>query len=151
MIRKWQPIIAIGPEDHGREIALEDFEHAIGTEGYHYELIDGRIELSPLPDFVHDSFEVLLLGALMKYADLHPDITNYVTTKARVFVPARRRATCPEPDITLYRDVPLDQPPSQVNWRDLSPILVVEVLSPDNADKDLQRNVRFGDGGQGRG
>ena len=53
MIRKWEPTIMIGPEDQGREISLEDFEIAVGTEGYRYELIDGRIEVSPAPESAH--------------------------------------------------------------------------------------------------
>ena len=33
------------------------------------------------------------------------------------------------------------RPKSAVNWRDVSPLLVVEVISPDTAEKDLTRNV----------
>ena len=51
--------------------------------------------------------------------------------------------TAPEPDVTAYRDFPLHLPFRSVRWEDVSPILVVEVLSHDDPDKDLVRNVEL--------
>jgi Uma2 family endonuclease len=48
--------------------------------------------------------------------------------------------TAPEPDLAVYQNYPLHRPRRERRWQDVSPILVVEVLSEDNADKDLERN-----------
>ncbi len=143
MIRKWEPAIVIGPDDQGLEMSLEEFEKAIGAEGFKYELIDGRVEVSPLPDLLHDTFEMRLMLLLWRFIDLHPEIANYASPKARIFVPGHRRATCPEPDVSLFPDVPWNQRPLRVNWRDVSPIVVAEVISPGNTSKDLVRNVQL--------
>ena len=141
MIRKWEPAIVIGPDDQGLEMSLEEFEKAIGAEGFKYELIDGRVEVSPLPDLLHDTFEMRLMLLLWRFIDLHPEIANYASPKARIFVPGHRRATCPEPDVSLFPDVPWNQRPLRVNWRDVSPIVVAEVISPGNTSKDLVRKT----------
>jgi Uma2 family endonuclease len=51
--------------------------------------------------------------------------------------------TCPEPDLAAYCDYPLDAAFDAVRWEDISPLLVAEILSPDNVEKDLVRNVEL--------
>ncbi len=82
MIRKWEPAIVIGPDDQGLEMSLDDFEKSQGIEGYKYELIDGRIEVSPMPEMPHDSIEVWLLKKLFTYQESHPEVINYVSPGA---------------------------------------------------------------------
>ena len=127
----------------GRDISLEDFEHATGQEGWHYELIDGRIEVSPSPEFPHDTILFWINRLFIRYSDNHPEVVNYLSNHARVFVPDRQAATCPEPDFAAYRDFPLPRPGRQRRWRDISPFLVAETLSADNRNKDLVRNVEL--------
>jgi Uma2 family endonuclease len=124
-----------------REVALEDFEHATGQEGWRYELIDGRIEVSPAAELPHDCVMEWLNERLRAYRDAHPESINKISTHARVYISGRRAATCPEPDLAAYRNFPLHMPIRVRNWRDVSPILVVETLSQDNRKKDLIRNV----------
>jgi Uma2 family endonuclease len=128
------------PKDQGRALSLEEFEHASGQEGYHYELIDGKLEVSPLPDLPHDFIRKWLERRLDDYSDQHPEIINHVQAPARVFVPDHPGATIPEPDVAAYHDFPEDPAVDGLNWRDFSPFLVVEILSADTADKDLVRN-----------
>ena len=75
------------------------------------------------------------------YRDAHPEVINYVTGGARVFIPGRREATCPQPDLAAYRDFPFRWPREMRRWQDFNPILVVEVLSEEYTNKDLVRNV----------
>ena len=70
------------------------------------------------------------------------DIINYVTTKARVFVP-RQKATIPEPDIAAYSGVRVGRDLSRLNWRRLSPLIVAEVMYRADPFKDLVRNVEL--------
>jgi Uma2 family endonuclease len=133
----------LGPQDQGRELTWEEFAHAPWQEGYHYELIDGRLSVSPAPDQPHDWVVEWIGQALRSYSAACPAIINRVSQHARVFVPNRPGVTCPEPDFAAYHDFPLHVPYWQIDWRQLSPVLVVEILSPDNPEKDLDRNVRL--------
>ena len=134
--------LRLTPADAGREMSLEAFEHATGKEGWRYELIDGRIEVSPVPDLPHDCVLEWLNERLRAYRDARPDVVNKISTHARVYIPGRRAATCPEPDLAAYRSFPFHLPIQLRRWRDVSPILVVETLSDDRR-KDLDRNVRL--------
>jgi Uma2 family endonuclease len=131
----------LGPADHGRPMTLEEFMAARSIEGYHYELIDGKLYVSPLPNLPENRVKDWVFFKLKLYSHYQPDIINFTTNKARVFVPSRRRVTAPEPDVAAYRNYPLDLPWDSVRWQDVSPVLVVEVLSLDDPDKDLVRNV----------
>jgi Uma2 family endonuclease len=86
--------VYLTPKDQGRALTLEEFEHADGQEGYHYELIDGKLEVSPLPEMMHDDLQDWLRDKLKDYARHHPEIINLVKGPARVFVPGRQATTC---------------------------------------------------------
>jgi Uma2 family endonuclease len=134
--------VYLTPADHGRPLTLEEFLNADAQEGYRYEIIDGRLEVSPIPDLPHEDLAEWIVEKLRAYAEKHGDVINRVKAPARVFVPqaAEDEATAPEPDAACYRNYPVDAPLSQRDWRKVSPVLVVEVLSNDTADKDLERN-----------
>ncbi len=127
------------PADHGREFAEDELEGCDAKGGFKYELVEGRLDVSPEADYPHFSILRWLYRLLDRYADGHPEVLNCVSFGSRVFVPGGR-ATTLEPDLAAYRGFPTHLPPEEVNWRDVSPILVVEVLSPDTAAKDLDRN-----------
>ncbi len=131
------------PHDQGQALTLEEFERASGQEGYHYELIEGKLEVSPLPNLPHDFLRKWLENLLDRYGERHPLVFNHVQAPARVFVPGRSATTAPEPDVAAYRNFPLDIPIAEMNWRNVSPLLVAEILSEDTADKDLVRNPRL--------
>ncbi len=133
----------LGPRDHGRPMSLSAFEAARSREGYRYELIDGRVYVSPMPDPPENVLDEWVRLKLWDYARRFPEVINYVTGKGRVFVHGRQRTTCPEPDCTAYHDFPRHLPFRALQWRDLSPVLVVEVLVTGRPDKDLVRNVQL--------
>jgi Uma2 family endonuclease len=133
-------VVKIGPADHGRPMSLEEFESGDYEEGYRYEIIDGRLYVSPQPNLPENQVEEWLNEKLKRYARRRPEVINYVTSKARVFVPGLA-ATTPEPDQAAYRNFPLDLPKREVRWQDVSPILVAEILHQDDPEKDLVRNV----------
>jgi Uma2 family endonuclease len=134
-------VAKIGPLDHGRPMRLGDFLSALSQEGFHYELIDGKLYVTPVPNLPEDRVERWLSLKFQLYSLQKPEIINYVTSKARLFVPGRRRVTAPEPDLAAYRNFPLQLPLRMVRWQDVSPILVGEVVSADDPEKDLVRNV----------
>jgi Uma2 family endonuclease len=136
-------VLKLGRADHGRPMTLEEYFAGDYEEGNQYELIDGRLYVSPTPNAPYDLLDQWLYHMVDRYADEHSEIINYVTNKGRIFVPDRPGETSPEPDLTAFRNYPLHLPARRVTWRNLSPLLVAEILSADDPDKDLVRNVEL--------
>jgi Uma2 family endonuclease len=132
----------LGPADHGAPLRLDDFQTGDYEAGYKYELIDGRLYVSPEANLPEDRIENWLDRKLFAYSVKHPKIINYVTRKARVFVPGRPGVTIPEPDIAAYH-FPTSRRIRSLRWQDVSPLLVCEIPSQDDPHKDLIRNVAF--------
>jgi Uma2 family endonuclease len=134
-------LLKLGPSDHDRELTLEEFLQADYEEGWRYELIDGRLYVAPQADPPEGMNELWLLIRLYEYAKIHPEVINFVYNKTRVFVPSRQATTAPEPDIAAYHNFPVGQDRNDLRWQDHNPILVVEVVSQFDPDKDHMRNV----------
>src|SRR5262245_40649464 len=139
-------LLRLGPADHGRPITLEEFEHASGEEGYNYELIRGRVYVSPKPNPSHDYFLAWLGTSLRKYAWDHPQVVNYISQAARTFVPQEEapEISAPDPDRALYAHYSLAARTLDPRCERDDAYLVVEVVSDDpekdhvpNADLDL--------------
>jgi Uma2 family endonuclease len=133
--------LVLGPADHGRPISAEEFEAARATEGYRYELIDGKVYVSPVPNPPHDFLCEWLRERLDEYRRGHPEVINYISGKASVHVTRRRAPTWPEPDLAAYHNYPRHAPP--LRWDTVNPALVVEVISEDDPEKDLERNLEL--------
>jgi Uma2 family endonuclease len=131
----------LGRLDHGRPMTFEEYLAGDYQEGYRYELIDGRLYVSPeanLPEnWVHD----WVRDQLKAYARVNPRAINHVCGPGRVFIPSLPGITTPEPDVLAYRSFPRRRRKRDLRWEDVSPILVAEVLSADDPHKDLVRNV----------
>lgn len=132
--------LRLAPADHGRRLTLEEFEAAEYESGFRYEIIDGRLYVSPLPNFPGSFLESWLRRKLERYSEARPELLAYIAVKGRVFLPARSRPTAPEPDIAAFPSIPTDLPLRAIKWQDLSPSLVVEVLGDGDIAKDLARN-----------
>lgn len=133
----------LGPEDHGRAISLEEFAEREFQPGYHFEVIDGRLYVSPEANLPEIRLERWLYRKLDMYSRRHEEVINFVYPKTRVFVPDRPDLTIPEPDIAAYRHFPDELPLDEVNWEDVSPLIVAEILHAGDPAKDLTRNVEL--------
>lgn len=129
-------LLKIGPADRGRAISYEEFVASDFMRGYQYELIEGKLQVTPAPDPSHDFSDLYLLSTLLAYSKKRPDIASHVTNQARVIVPKKNRSTNPEPDIAVYRT--FDRKKS---WAVNVPFIVAEVASHGNSSKDFVRNV----------
>lgn len=130
----------LGPADHGRPITARLLDRSELLPGFKYEMISGRLYVSPQPNVPENLLEEWLGLALRLYAKQHPNVINFVTGKARVYISDSPTTTRPEPDIAAYSQFPLERPRRQVRWQDVSPILVVEILVDGDIAKDLERN-----------
>ena len=104
--------VRFGPKDHGRAVSDDELQGAHFRSGYDYEVIFGRLYVSPAPNFKHDWIEKYILEELVKYWRQHPEVVGYVTDRARVYVPDTERTTAPEPDLAVYAQMPTS------DWRD---------------------------------
>ena len=140
-----QTKIYLTPADQGRALSWEEFASADTEGGFRYEMIEGRIEVSPVPNFRHDRVLSQLLSALYLYSAQHKDILHHVSARGCVFLPDPPRGiTAPEPDIAGYTDLfPEGTPEVEQDWRNITPAFVVEILSEGTEDKDLERNRRL--------
>jgi Uma2 family endonuclease len=136
-------ILHLGPGDHGRPLSRDEFETAHYRGGFHYELIEGKLYVSPLPDPPHESLDLWLGEHLSAYVRSHPAVLNRVSYAARVFVPGEEEETSPEPDLAAYENYPFHIPKRQRDWRQIHPVLVAEIVSEGAPDKDLVRNVEL--------
>jgi Uma2 family endonuclease len=135
--------LKFGPLDHGRRVSASAIETAEYAPGFKYEVIEGRLYVSPQPNPPEFLLERWLRLALERYSEEHPDILNVVAVKGRVFLPDGELLTVPEPDLAAYSDYPLDCPMEEVRWDETSPFLVCEIMVGGSIDKDLSRNPRL--------
>jgi Uma2 family endonuclease len=132
--------LRFGPADHGRPVTERQLDTAEYVGEFKYEIIDGRLYVSPQPNAPEHDLECWLRDALIMFALSHPNVINHVATKGRVFLPVSTRRTVPEPDLAAYHGYPKDQPIRQRRWQKVSPVLVCEVLVDGDFQKDLGRN-----------
>src|SRR5205085_8316079 len=92
----------LGPADHGQIVSMDEFETAPWEEGYRYELIKGRLYVSPVPEAPHDGILEWQLTHLGAYSRSHPEVINYISTAARIYIPGQSRRTTVQPDIAAY-------------------------------------------------
>ncbi|WP_254511957.1 Uma2 family endonuclease [Anatilimnocola floriformis] len=130
----------LGHDDHGRELTYEEFLAGDYEEGYRYELIEGRLYVSPFPNYPHDWMLSHVNELLTIYRVKNPAVVARLSSASRVFIPGKTKTTCPEPDFALYQSCP---PGREVKWQDISPMIVVEIASPFNSEKDYVRNVEL--------
>lgn len=126
--------VRFGPKSHGRLVTDEQLEVAEYRPGYDYEVIFGRLYVSPAPNPEHDVVEKHIYEQIARYRDDHPGVVAYVTDRARVFVPGVELTTAPEPDLAIYAE-------DFETWQEAEPFIVGEVLRGTDIDKDLFRNV----------
>ncbi len=129
--------ITIGPTDHGRIISLQELEIAREEPGYVYEIIDGVLNVSPRATPYHDGWVYWGFELLNTYAKQNPKTINFVSQNAEVAVPGRKGVTRPCPDVSAYRNFPRTV---LKDWTKISPMVVLEVVSPRHAMKDIIRN-----------
>ncbi len=97
------------------------------------ELADGRIEVLPMPTDEHQGIVQTLFLAFLEYAREHGGKVHFAPLRLRI-----RAGKFREPDLLLLRDA-ADPRRSNRFWSGAD--LVLEVVSPDDAERDLTDKV----------
>ena len=134
-------VMRLGPRDHGRPMTWERYARSRWQEGYVYEIVDGKLYVSERHELPENWVDDWAGSWLDGYAEEHPEVIDYVTGNACVFVPGRPGLSCLGPDQTAFRNFPHHRSITELTWHDLTPVLVVQALSLADPQKDQVRNV----------
>ncbi len=130
-------VLHLGPDDAGRVLEHDEFERAEWAPGYRYELVAGRLAVTPAPNLRHAIVQSWLLKRLVLYAAERPHLLREILPVSRLITRDQGATTDVEPDLAAYRTFTSSR---SATWRDNSPVLVVEVLSASDPEKDTERN-----------
>lgn len=120
-------------------LTVEEYFAANLPEGFNYELVNGAVVMVPKPGGEHEDVIQELVHLLSVYRkSLRPDIA-LITTNANVPIPGVQ--TVREPDLAVYTEWERGRRDSQV-WREFTPVLVIEVVSPDQRRRDYEEKQR---------
>ena len=120
-------------------MTVDEYFDAVLPEGSRYELVEGVVEMTPIPGVPHDVVVQRLHRLLVLYSERRPDVVAYITQRCAVTLPDRQTAR--EPDFAVYG--PDDRPDAHgKTWKDAKPILIVEVVSPGQEQRDYDDKRR---------
>jgi Uma2 family endonuclease len=126
----------IGPADHGRRMAFEEFVDAEFEEGYLYDLARGVIDVSGIPGIDHEGIVYLVNQLFIAYGLLHPGIIRYAGSGSGSRIRSPEMSSDRHPDYAVYLD-PLPPDANRKNpWTQWSPTIVVEVVSEGGEHRD---------------
>src|SRR5687767_14540716 len=100
----------IGPEDHGRQMTLAEFDHADVRGGHLYELSRGVITVSDVPKKKHMKQANYIRRKLDVYADAHPAVVNAVNSGNDCKILAEGFESERHPDLAVYKTESPDTP-----------------------------------------
>ncbi|MGP0065262.1 MAG: Uma2 family endonuclease [Isosphaeraceae bacterium] len=130
-------LIKIGPEDRGRRMSLEDFEHAKVQPGYRYELSRGIITVSDVPNRLHVLLVFAISRQLFVYDAFHPGRVHMIATgsECKLLIPTLDSER--HPDLAIYL-TPSPRIEDANLWRNWFPEVVIEVVSPGSRKRDYK-------------
>jgi Uma2 family endonuclease len=124
-----QPVLKLGPQDHGRPVSAEEFAEAEYEEPWKYEREQGRLIVMPPDGPGHDDSSEPLRDYLGAYRIAHLDLVEKVVSEAWVRVDS---GTDRIGDIGVF----LAGPRSTIKRPDRVPELMYEIVSPDRESRD---------------
>src|SRR5438874_412615 len=98
-----ETLIQIGPEDQGRRMSLDEFDHAEGREGSTYELGRGVIVVSNVPDPRHFDKVDAILEQLWGYRVSHRGVIHRIGAGSDCKLLIDELESERHPDITVYK------------------------------------------------
>jgi Uma2 family endonuclease len=126
-----QPVLVLGPGDHGRPVSDEEYLSAEFEEPWRYELVDGRLVVMSPNSEEHDDAAEPWRDHLVAYKLAHRDRVQKVVPEAWVRV-GRGRYRIGDIGVYLVSERAVLRRPGRV------PELMLEVVSPgrDSGERD---------------
>jgi Uma2 family endonuclease len=124
----------IGPDDHGRRMAFDEFLLCDFEEGHLYELARGVIIVTEVPGIHHGRIVDRVSRLFVYFDDAHPGLINYRAcgSECRLRLPGM---SCDRhPDQAVYLSPPPDSGPR--HWTRWTPDIVVEIVSEGGEERD---------------
>jgi Uma2 family endonuclease len=128
--------ITVGPQDHGKRMSLEDFDHAQGREGHLYELSRGVITVTDVPNYKHLAQIHLIRRTLYVYSIANPGRINAIASGSDCKVLLWELRSERHPDLAIYQTT---APDDEEIWSTWIPELVIEVVSPGSETRDYDQ------------
>ena len=132
--RRRKPV-HIGPADHGRRMSVDEFDEAIGQEGFLYELNKGVIEASNIPHRRHMLQLLSVRNQLIAHQLANPTCIQAVVgpmdSKLLIGVEESER----HPDIAVYLS---PMPDVDEIWSVWVPTIAVEIVSDSSVKRDYE-------------
>ena len=116
-------------------MSVDDYLRSELPEGFRYELVNGVVEMTPIPAPLHDHPLHPLHGALYSYGQERPRAFAHISQRAGVAIP--RKSTVREPDLALYREWP-EANGSWELWKRIKPFWVAEIVSKTRRQRDYR-------------
>jgi len=127
--------IHIGPADHGRRMSLDDFDGAIGQEGFCYELNRGVIEVVNIPHRRHMVQLLRVRNQLIGYELAHPGVIQAVTGSMESKLLIGEAESERHPDIAVYLS---PMPDVDEIWSVWVPTIAIEIVSESSVKRDYE-------------
>jgi Uma2 family endonuclease len=131
--------ITIGPEHHGQAMTLEEFADAEGREGYLYELSRGIVTVNDVPNEPHFDLLDAICQQLWNYRLSHPKQIHRILGGSDAKIMVAEFQSERHPDLLIYKKARPKGSKGRKVWTVWIPELVVEVVSPDSADRDYHQ------------
>jgi Uma2 family endonuclease len=128
-------LVKVGPQDRGRRMSLEDFDHAEVVEGYRYELGRGVIDVSDIPGKRHLKQFLKIRDALLRYDIGHPGRIHAVAGGAECKILAASHESERHPDIAVYLS---PAPEGDDIWSSWIPDIVIQIVSRGSKRRDYE-------------
>jgi len=120
-------------------MSIDEYLSADLPEGHRYELVAGAAKVTPIPEARHDLIVNAFYSHFVFYRERQPKMVGHLSQRLGVIVP--HRGTVRQPNLGIY---PPDSSPGRSGrtWRDSTPLVVVEVVSPGQEVRDYDDKRR---------
>ena len=131
--------ITIGPEHDGQAMSLEEFADAEGREGYLYELSRGIVTVNDVPNEPHFDLLHAICEQLWSYHLSHSNEIHRILGGSDAKIMVWELQSERHPDLLIYKTRRPKGAKGRKVWTVWIPELVIEVVSPDSADRDYHQ------------
>jgi Uma2 family endonuclease len=135
LVKPRPKVLRIGPADHGRRMSLDQFESAVGQEGFVYELNKGVIDVTNIPDRRHFARMLSVRNQLIAYQLARPEKIHAVSGSFDNKLLIGTEESERHPDISVYLS---PMPDVDEIWSVWVPAIAVEIVSESSAVRDYQ-------------